>query len=63
MATALLMRDNGGVGGAYKAEWTAAIRYFSGWGGASNPINFPYGDNVMARKARLENEIRILGGG
>lgn len=63
MATGLLMRDNGAVGGAYKAEWTAAIRYFAGWSGASNPVNFPYGDNVMSRKARLENEIKILRSG
>lgn len=62
MATALLMRDNGAINGNYKAEWTAAIRYFAGWSGASNPINFPYGDNVMSRKSRLENEIRILTG-
>ncbi|MCA9363708.1 lytic murein transglycosylase [Candidatus Kaiserbacteria bacterium] len=60
MATALLMRDNGAAAGTYKAEWTAAIRYFAGWAGASNPINFPYGDNVMTRKERLEAEIKIL---
>lgn len=63
MATALLMRDNGAAGGSYDAEWTAAIRYFSGWAGANNPINHPYGDNVMARKARLQEEIRILDAG
>jgi hypothetical protein len=63
MATGLQMRDNGAAPGTYNAEWTAAIRYFSGWAGASNPVNFPYGDGVMARKARLENEIKILGGG
>ncbi len=62
MATGLLMRDNGANGGTYKAEWTAALRYFAGWGGASNPVNFPYGDNVMARKARLAGEITILRG-
>jgi len=62
MATSLLMRDNG-AGSSYNSQWTAAIRYFSGWAGASNPINHPYGDNVMARKARLDNEIRILTGG
>ena len=62
MATALLMRDNGAAS-TYKSQWTAAVRYFAGWGGASNPINFPYGDNVMARKARLEGEIKILEGG
>lgn len=63
MATALLMRDNGAAGGSYNAEWTAAIRYFAGWSGASNPVNHPYGDNVMSRKARLEGEIKILDAG
>ena len=63
MATALLMRDNGAVAGNYNAEWTAAIRYFAGWAGARNPINHPYGDNVMAIKSRLESEIKILQGG
>lgn len=63
MATALLMRDNGAVAGNYNAEWTAAIRYFAGWAGASNPINHPYGDNVMARKQRIEQEIRTLDAG
>ena len=63
MATGLLMRDNGAAAGGYKAEWTAAIRYFAGWSGASNPVNFSYGDNVISRKNRLENEIRILKGG
>lgn len=62
MATALLIRDNGGAGDSYKAGWTAAVRYFAGWGGPSNPINYPYGDNVMIRKERLEGEIKILRG-
>jgi len=59
MATALLLRDNGAAG-TYNSEWTAAIRYFAGWAGVNNPINHPYGDNVMTRKSRLEQEIRIL---
>lgn len=63
MATALLMRDNGAVAGNYSAEWTAAIRYFAGWAGASNPINHPYGDNVMARKKRIEGDIKTLDAG
>lgn len=62
MATALLMRDNGAAG-TYNSEWTAAVRYFAGWAGANNPINHPYGDSVMKRKSRLENEIRILEAG
>lgn len=62
LATALYMRDQGASGGTYDAEWRAAIRYFAGWNGPNNVINHPYGDNVMARKARLEREIQILGG-
>ena len=63
MATALLMSDNGAVRGSYESERLAAIRYFAGWAGASNPVNFPYGDSVMQRKARLQSEIDILRGG
>lgn len=62
MATALLLRDNGAAG-TYNSEWTAAVRYFAGWAGASNPINHPYGDSVMKRKARLEGDIRTLQAG
>lgn len=62
MATALLLRDNG-ANGNYGDDRLAALRYYAGWGGASNPANAFYGDNVMARKQRLANEIRILQGG
>ncbi len=63
MATSLLMRDNGATAGTYQAEWTAAIRYYSGWNGINNPRNHFYGDQVMQRKARLEAEIRTLDAG
>lgn len=63
MATSLLMADNGASRGTYASERLAAIRYFAGWAGASNPVNFPYGDSVMQRKARLQSEIDILRGG
>lgn len=63
LATSLLMRDNGAAAGNYNAEWTAAIRYYSGWGGVNNPRNHFYGDQVMQRKARLEAEIRTLDAG
>lgn len=63
LATSLLMRDNGAVAGSYNAEWTAAIRYYSGWSGVNNPRNHFYGDQVMERKARLEAEIRTLDAG
>lgn len=63
LATSLLMRDNGATSGSYKAEWTAAIRYYSGWNGINNPKNHFYGDQVMERKARLEAEIKTLDAG
>lgn len=60
IATALLLRDNG-ANGSYSSDRLAALRYYAGWGGASNPANAFYGDNVMNRKSRLANEIAILG--
>lgn len=62
LATALLLRDNGSRD-TYSSDRTAALRYYAGWGGASNPENQFYGDNVMTRKARLVSEIAILQGG
>lgn len=61
IATALLLRDNG-ASGTYASNRLAALRYYAGWGGASNPANAFYGDQVMSRKARLDGEIKILGG-
>ncbi len=63
LATALLMRDNGAAAGTYNAEWTAAIRYYAGWNGVSNSRNHFYGDQVMARKARIEADIKTLDAG
>ena len=60
IATALLLRDNG-ANSSYNGDRTAALRYYAGWGGANNPANSFYGDQVMNRKTRLENEIKILG--
>lgn len=60
LATALLLRDNGATG-AYESDRLAALRYYAGWGGASRPENQFYGDGVMRRKARLEQEIKIIG--
>lgn len=62
LATALLLRDNGANGTA-SGDRLAALRYYAGWGGASNPANAFYGDQVMRRKARLAEEMRVLGGG
>lgn len=60
IATALLLRDNG-ANGTYAGDRRAALRYYAGWGGASNPANAFYGDQVMNRKSRLGQEIDILG--
>ena len=62
MASALLLRDNG-ANGTFGADRLAALRYYAGWGGASNPENQFYGDQVMKRKARLDAEIKTLTGG
>jgi hypothetical protein len=62
LATALLLRDNG-ADGTFAGDRRAALRYYAGWAGANNPANAFYGDQVMNRKARLAQEIRILGGG
>ncbi len=61
LATALLLRDNG-ADGTYANDRRAALRYYAGWGGASNPANAFYGDQVMNRKARLDGDIKVLGG-
>ncbi len=59
VASALLLRDNG-ANGTYAGDRLAALRYYAGWGGASRPENQFYGDQVMERKTRLADEIRIL---
>jgi len=61
LATGLLLRDNG-ANGVYGSDRLAALRYYSGWGGASRPENAFYGDGVMKRKQRLDNDIRVLTG-
>lgn len=61
LATALLLRDNG-ANGTYAGDRLAALRYYAGWGGASNPANAFYGNQVMQRKAKFEGQIRILDG-
>jgi len=62
IATALLLRDNG-ADGTYAGDRLAALRYYAGWGGASNPANAFYGDGVMQRKAKFVGQIQVLDGG
>ena len=59
IATALLLRDNG-ANGTQSGDKLAALRYYAGWGGATNPANAFYGDQVMNRKSRLAQEIQII---
>lgn len=61
LATALLLRDNG-ASGSYASDRLAALRYYAGWGGATKPANSFYGDQVMNRKSRLDNEMVVLSG-
>lgn len=63
IATGLLMRDNGANAGSFAAERLAALRYFAGWGNASNPSYAFYGDGVMGHATRIQKEIEILEGG
>jgi len=62
VASALLLRDNGATG-SYAADRLAALRYYAGWGGATRAENQFYGDQVMERKARLQQDIATLDAG
>lgn len=57
IAAALLLKDNGALEKDNKAEWRAAMRYFSG--GTNTRYRF-YGDNVIALAERYEDDIRAL---
>jgi peptidoglycan hydrolase CwlO-like protein len=61
-ATALLMADNGATAKTPAAERLAALRYYAGWGGATNPAYSFYGDGVMAYAAQFQSDIDTLGG-
>lgn len=62
-ATALLMADNGATAQTPAAERMAALRYFAGWGNASNPAYAFYGDGVMGFVNQFQSDIETLGGG
>ena len=61
-ATAILMADNGAAARTPDAERTAALRYFAGWGNASNPAYAFYGDSVMSFAAQFQSDIDTLSG-
>lgn len=62
MATAMLMADNGASAQTRAAERLAALRYFAGYGGASNPAYAFYGDGVMEFAAQFQQDINQLAG-
>jgi peptidoglycan hydrolase CwlO-like protein len=62
MATAMLMADNGASKQTYAAERLAALRYFAGYGGASNPAYAFYGDGVMGFATKFQKDITLLAG-
>jgi len=47
MAMSYLLADNGASAGGYTAEFTAAARYYAGWGGASTAVGRGYAASVM----------------
>lgn len=62
VATAMLMSDNGAINGDRASERTAALRYFAGWGNASNPAYAFYGDGVMGFADQFQRDIDTLNG-
>ena len=62
MATAMLMADNGAGAQTHSAERLAALRYFAGWVGASNPAYSFYGDGVMEFASQFQQDINQLAG-
>ncbi len=60
MATAMLMADNGAAAQTPAAERLAALRYFAGWAGASNPAYSFYGDGVMEFASEFQQMINQL---
>ncbi|HEV7121675.1 MAG TPA: hypothetical protein VGN56_02495 [Candidatus Paceibacterota bacterium] len=61
-ATALLLADNGATAQTPDAERLAALRYYAGWGGATNPAYAFYGDGVMGFAAQFQSDIDTLSG-
>ncbi len=61
-ATAMLMADNGATAQTPAAERLAALRYYAGWGGATNPAYAFYGDGVMGFAAQFQSDINTLSG-
>lgn len=57
LASALLLKANGAGSGGRQAEWTAAMRYFSG--GVNPKFSF-YGDNVLDLADKYQSDLDAL---
>lgn len=64
MASAIFLRDLGAAQGGYSAERNAACRYYSGRAcDTRRPINYTYGNSVMAKAEDIqENYLDVLQG-
>lgn len=60
IAMAFLLADNGASAGGYTAEYTAAARYYAGWGGAGTGAGKTYAKQVMAKVASVQQNIDFL---
>lgn len=61
MATALYMKDLGAAGGTYTAERNAACKYYSGRACDSRkPTNYTYGNSVVAKADKFQENIDFL---
>ena len=60
-ATALYMADLGAALQTYSAERNAACKYYSGRSCDSSwPTNYTYGDSVVAKAAKFQQDIDFL---
>ena len=60
-ATAMYMADLGASGGTYTAERNAACKYYSGRACDNvRPYNSSYGDSVIAKAEKFQNDIDFL---
>lgn len=60
MAMSYLLADNGATSGSYTANYTAAARYYAGWGGATTGAGKAYASQVMAKVASIQSNIDFL---
>ena len=63
MATAIYLADLGASGQTYTSERNAACRYYSGRAcDTRKPTNYTYGNSVMAKAAKFQEDIDFLKG-